>query len=45
MSYKIAFKNSVSKDLHKIDKAKAEEILDRIEKEGIDKVVVAVNEN
>lgn len=32
MSYKITFKSSVYKDLKKIDKTKAEQILDRIEK-------------
>ena len=31
MSYKIAFKSSVSKDLKKIDKKKAKEILVKIE--------------
>ena len=33
MSYKIAFKSSVSKDLKKIDKKKAKEILVEIEAE------------
>lgn len=33
MSYKIAFKSSVYKDLKKIDQAKAEQILNKIEKE------------
>ena len=33
MSYKIAFKSSVSKDLKKIDKKKAKEILVKIEAE------------
>ena len=33
MSYKISFKSSVYKDLKKIDKTKAKEILDKIEKE------------
>ena len=33
MSYKIAFKNSVAKDLRKIDANKAKEILDKIETE------------
>ena len=33
MSYKIAFKNSVSKDLKKIDNKKVKEILNKIEAE------------
>ena len=33
MSYKITFKNSVSKDLHKIDKSKAKEIIEKIHDE------------
>ena len=33
MSYKIAFKSSVLKDLKKIDKKKAKEILNKIEAE------------
>ena len=33
MGYKISFKSSVFKDLKKIDKTKAAQILDKIEKE------------
>ena len=37
MSYKIAFKKSVSRDLRKIDKLQAERILTRIEEQLPDK--------
>ena len=33
MSFKISFKSSVYKDLNKIDKTQAEQILEKIEKE------------
>ena len=33
MSYNIVFKSSVSKDIHKLDKTKAKEILEKIQDE------------